>query len=183
MSGGTVVEQNDVNKSRIVAFYKGENVHPLKYTIQEMWTWEGRQIEGTHSFIQWIFPLNEASANSFKAPILNDQEIEEFKTNAKVRENMMMSLRMMLKYYGFAFAPDGESIQKAIDFEARSGWLYPSNHNYLRVTRILKSLMLLDFQKEARAFFAALRNVYQTHHRYIGPITWKFWCEAVGERQ
>ena len=180
-TGGYVVDPRDHRKSRIVAFYKGEDVHPLKYTIQEMWTWEGKQIEGIHSFIQWLFPLDEPSTNNVKAPILSEAEIEEFRTNSTVRENMMKSLRMMLRYYGFTFAPDGKSIQKSSDFEARSGWIYPTNHNYLRITRILKSLMLSGFDAEARMLFAALRDVYGTHRRYIGPVTFKFWCDAVGE--
>jgi hypothetical protein len=177
-----VVDYTYPKASRIVAFYKGENVHPLKYTIQEMWKWEGRQIEGIHSFIQWLFPLDEPSANNFKAPILTKDEIVQFRTDVTVRDNMMMSLRIMLKYYGFTLDPDGETIQKADDFEARSGWIYPSNHNYLRITRILKSLVLLDFEKEAHMFFVALREVYHTHRNYIGPVTYEYWCDAVGER-
>jgi hypothetical protein len=176
------LDPNGSKPSRIVAFYKGQNVHPLKYTIQEMWAWESRQIESIHSFIQWLFPLDEPSANNFKAPILTEAEIVEFRADGTIRQNMMMSLRMMLKYYGFAISPDASSIQKASDFEARSGWIYPSNHNYLRITRILKSLMLLAFEDQARKFFAALKDVYRTHRLYIGPVTYKFWCEAVGER-
>jgi hypothetical protein len=146
-----------------------------------MWKWDVRQIEGLHSFIQWLFPLNEPSANDLKAPILSEAEITEFRTDAKVRANMMMSFRMMLNYYGFALAADGRSIAPSPDFEAKSGWIYPSNHNFLRITRILKSLMLLSFQDEARMMFAALKEVYLTHRIYIGPVTYKYWCNAVGE--
>jgi len=168
--------------SRIVAFYKGQNVHPLQYTIEEMWTWEGRRVETIHNFIQWLFPLNVASANSFKAPILTEEDIQQFKTDAEIRGRLMQSLRMMLKYYGFTFAKEGSQIVKAKDFEARSGWLYPSNHNYLRISRILNCLMLLDFDQEAHMFFRALREVYRTHRIYIGEVTWGHWCRAVGER-
>jgi hypothetical protein len=100
-----------------------------------MWKWEGRQIEGIHSFIQWLFPLDEPSANNFRAPILTKDEIVQFRTDVTVRDNMMMSLCIMLKYYGFTLDPDGETIQKADDFEARSGatWLfvYPSTYRSL----------------------------------------------------
>jgi len=168
--------------SIIVSFYKGENVHPLKYTIQEMWTWEGRQIEGIHTFIQWLFPLNEASANSFNAPILSKEDIEEFKSDDVMRQNLMKSFRIMLRYYGFAFTDDELSIAKANDFETRSGWIYPSNHNYLRISRILKCLMLLDFQDEAQMLFSELKEIYRTHSKYIDPITYQYWCKAVGSK-
>lgn len=167
--------------SEIVAFYKGENVHPLKYTIDEMWKWEAKQIEGIDSFIHWLFPLDEPSEGNLKAPILTKDDIAEFRTNGQIRENLMMSFRMMLRYYGFTYAPDATSIERASDFEARSGWLYPSNHHYLKITRILKCLMLLDFEDVAHMFFSALREVYGTHRMYIGPVTYKFWRNTVGE--
>ena len=157
--------------SRIVAFYRGENVHPLRYTIEEKWTWEGRRVEATHNFIQWLFPLDVASANSFKAPILTKEDIQEFKTDSTIRARLMESFRMMLKYYGFTFANDRKSILKAEDFESRSGWLCPSNHNFLRISRILNCLMLLDFQNEAHMFFGALKEIYRTHARYIGTTS------------
>ena len=169
--------------SRIVAFYKGENVHPVKYTLEEMWTWEARRIETIHNFIQWLFPLDVPSANSFKVPILTAEDIVEFRTDAEIRRKLMMSLRMMLKYCGFRFTADATAIEKSDDFEARSGWIYPSNHNYLRISRILNCLMLLDFRDQAHMFFDALKDVYRTHRRYIGPVTYKFWCDAVGERE
>ncbi len=71
--------------SRIAAFYKGENVHPLGYPIQEMWTWEGRQVEATHAFIQWLFPLDVPSGNSIGAPILSNEDVEQFRTDKEIR--------------------------------------------------------------------------------------------------
>jgi Opioid growth factor receptor (OGFr) conserved region len=175
------LQKRKMSLSRIIEFYKGENVHPLKYTIEEIWTWEGRRVETIHNFIQWLFPLDVPSANSFKAPILTTEDIEEFRTNTEIRNRMMKSLRMMLKYYGFAFAEGGGGIAKANDFEARSGWIYPNNHNYLRISRMLKCLMLLDFPKEAHMFFSVLKDLYRTHRRYIGPTTYEYWCKAVEE--
>ena len=89
---------------------------------------------------------------------------------------------MMLEYYGFKFTTNKTAIVKANDFESRSGWIYPSNHNYLRISRIIKCLMLLDFQDEAQMFFSVLKGMYKTHAKYIGPITYQHLCMAVGTR-
>jgi hypothetical protein len=144
-----------------------------------MWTWEGRRVEATHTFIQWLFPLDVPSGNSFGAPILIKEDIQQFRTDPEIRTNLMKSFQMMLKYYGFAFSNDNKSIVKASDFEARSGWIYPSNHNYLRISRILNCLMLLGFTTEAEMFFNVLDEVYKTHRRYIGPTTYQYWEKAV----
>ena len=41
--------------------------------------------------------------------------------------------------------------------------------------------MLLDFAAEARMLFDALREVYKTYGKYVGHITFSYWCNAVGE--
>ena len=133
-----------LNMSRIVAFYKRENIHPLRYTIEEMWTWEGRRVEATHTFIQWLFPLNVPSGNSIGAPVLTEDDLDQFQTNPELRARLMKSFSMMLKYYGFAFSEDEKRIVKADDFEARSGWLYPSKHNYLRISKLFSACWFGD---------------------------------------
>ena len=48
------------------------------------------------------------------------------------------------------------------------------NHNWLRITRVLRSLHLLGLPDEARAFFALLATVRQQ----IDPTTWRYWEAA-----
>jgi len=62
---------------KIVSFYKNEKVHPYGYQLEEMWAWDDKRIETLHSFIQWMFPLDEPSANNLHAPVLSDEEIAQ----------------------------------------------------------------------------------------------------------
>jgi Opioid growth factor receptor (OGFr) conserved region len=57
-----------------------------------------------------------------------------------------------------------------------------SNHNHLRITRILKSLRLLGLEAEATAFFVCLADIYHVESGKDAPgisdETLTFWKAA-----
>jgi hypothetical protein len=154
------------NNDIIIRFYRGELVHPSKYTIQDVWDFSPAKLEKQHDYIQWIFPLRKPSAHVYDIPILNPSEIEVFHTDAELRQRVMRSFRMMIGFYGF-MQEDDHVIQGA-HFGDRSGWIYPKNHNLARISRMLESLLLLDFKPEAKALFQALVEIYPEYKWDIG---------------
>jgi hypothetical protein len=61
----------------------------------------------------------------------------------------------------------------------------PSNHNHLRITRILKSLSILGLEAEARAFYECLVAIYEDEAKRLEPRiteeTMGFWQQAVSD--
>lgn len=47
-------------------------------------------------------------------------------------------------------------------------WVYPNSHNYLKITRILKSLRLIGLQEYSSNFLEALESVYNLYPDKIG---------------
>jgi hypothetical protein len=73
-------------------------------------------------------------------------------------------------------------VQPSEEFTERAKrWLNSNNHNYLRITRILRSLTLLGLAAEAKEFFAALQRVYLTNTEKIGSYTYNYWRNAVAQ--
>ena len=60
--------------------------HKGRY-LSDIWSYSDNEIERTHDFIQWIFPLDEPSNAVWDAPVLIDQEIDEILDSSKVRRN------------------------------------------------------------------------------------------------
>jgi hypothetical protein len=62
-------------------------------------------------------------------------------------------------------------------------WISPGNHNHLRITRILKSLLILGLEEEARAFCECLKDIYRAESAKSSPgiseVTVSFWQRAV----
>ena len=41
--------------SRIVDFHRGDTLHPNGASIDTIWGWNDRQLEVSHTYIQWLF--------------------------------------------------------------------------------------------------------------------------------
>jgi hypothetical protein len=57
-------------------------------------------------------------------------------------------------------------------------WAY-SNHNWLRITRILRCLRLLGVEEQARGLYAWLERAYRKRRFPLPPGTFQYWTEAV----
>jgi hypothetical protein len=172
--------------SRIVDFYLGKSRHPEGYLIEDVWGWDYANLEFVHNYVQWLFPLVERSRAEPDSPILSSKDMVLFKQNEELRKRLLRSLSLLLGFYGFTFDHDTEgnnpSIKPSDRFEERAKrWLNANNHNYLRITRILRSLTLLGLPGEAMEFFAALQRVYVANEDKIGSYTYEYWKNAVGK--
>lgn len=94
--------------------------------ISDIWNYSYEKIETTHNYIQWLFPLFERSAFSTDAPILTVDLAEQIYADEICKSSLNRSLSLMRSFYG-----------------NNSHWANPSDHNLLRITRILKSSALL----------------------------------------
>ena len=99
--------------------------HQGRY-LSDIWKFSDQQIETTHDFIQWVFPLAEPSGAIPGAPVLESAEIDLIHKSSPATMNLE------------------KSGQWFIDYLARSkGWLRSHDHNHLRITRMIKSQRLL----------------------------------------
>lgn len=176
------MSQENQLTQRIVPFYLGKQQDSQGRMIQEIWAWDFRELEGVHNYIQWLFPLPEKSAFNPDAPIVNNEVIEAFQNDPTLRHNLLQSLTVMLRFYGLQrqeISQEKVIITQSEDYPNRKReWMSPSNHNYLRITRILKCLMIFGLEHEAQAFYKCLQQVYKESDS-IGDKTLQHWTNAV----
>jgi hypothetical protein len=180
--GGAIVKKME---APLVNFYAGSGTDNRGRMLAEIHRWSDEDLERTHDYIQWLFPLTERSAFNSHAPILDAEIIQEFRARPELRENLRASLVRMLAFFGFRLLED-ESLRvvPAADFvEQAQNWLTPSNHNHLRITRILTSLRLLGLDEEAAALFRCLEGLYGRESAEprprISEETFSYWRSAV----
>ncbi len=151
-------------------------------SLEDLQNQDEAELEHTHDYIQWLFPLPERSRFNPGAPTLTADDIAAFRREASLREAMITSFRTMMSFYGLAVTSSeaGLLVRESPAFESRSGvWLTPGNHNYLRLTRILRSMTLLGCPAYAAALLAGLERLYPTYHAVIGEETLRYWRQAV----
>jgi opioid growth factor receptor-like protein len=167
--------------SQLIRFYAGEGADHRGRTLNQILTWNDRELEQTHDYIQWLFPLIEPSRFNPDAPLLTAQDRDAFQLRPELRNNLLRALERMLEFYGYSI---GESARQP-ELRAIGGrrkWLTPGNHNFLRITRILTSLRLLDLNEYAQAFFDQLEELYASHSAVIGKTTFDYWRQAATSR-
>jgi len=170
--------------SRILQFYRDEQIHPEGYTLRGIWNWNDQDLEYRHDYIQWLFPLPNLSREVPNSPVIDEEEMRQFRTDGSLKERMRGSFQRMLAFYGFKTMTNANGTSGVIaaeDFPQKAvNWLTPGNHNYKRISRILRSLRLLGLKEECISFYQALRAVYKTSFPVIGSRAMSYWHTAAG---
>jgi Opioid growth factor receptor (OGFr) conserved region len=152
--------------------------------LKEIQDWSNDNLERTHNYIQWLFPLAELSGFNSGAPVLDENTIQHFRGSPELRANLRTSFVRMLVFYGFDMADDPLRVVPSKSFcERARNWMNRSNHNHLRITRILKSVTTLGLEEEAIAFFQCLEALYRLkldeQEPQISEGTFLYWRSAV----
>ena len=162
----------------LVAFYQGKAADYQGRTLSQIWGWDDRRLEEQHDYIQVLFPLPEPSHFNRRAPLLDAATLERFRTDPTIRANLLHSFGVMLRFYGFRREEGTGQLVPADNFAARADeWLWPGDHNHLRITRILKCLTLCGLKSEAQAFLDAL-SALPDQERVSDDSRW-YWKDAV----
>ena len=131
--------------------FKGRYIH-------DIFNFTDHEIESTHDFIQWIFPLEEASRSSFNAPVLEKFEIEEIRSSNIAKINIINASQWYLSF-----------------LKRQNHWIRHYDHNHLRITRIIKSLRLLVSNESADSFYDDIKNQLRDHIHKIDVKAVRFW--------
>jgi hypothetical protein len=165
----------------LVSFYREGTTDDEGRTLAEILSWDDEHLEAVHDFIQWLFPLPEPSGANPNAPILHPLTIRIFQGSISMQQRLRQSLERMLRFYGLHLVsgPAGIAVERAPNFDERAQiWLWPMNHNHLRLTRILRSTLLLGLEAESKALFQSLNTLYREFPDRIPARTHAFWSSA-----
>ena len=154
--------------SEIIKFYDGKKTS-CRHNLSDIWSYSFERLEDGHDYIQWMFPLNEPSAHNNKAPILTAEDIKTFRESPMLKWRVMTSVHTFMRFLHFT----------------TSAWLCEYDHNHLRITRILKCLMLFGMENEAHALFEELTSHVKVYREYLGDPKFMskatcYWADALG---
>ena len=162
--------------SQLVEFYRGTGEDAEGRKLADVWAFTDDEMEFHHDFIQWLFPLEQPSKFNRHAPVLTEADIQAFRDDPALRENLARSYGRFLAFLGLA--EDGGRVVPAPDFASKRAIFQGPDHNWLRITRVLTSLRILGLPERSRAFYAGLLDLMQDGRARITPETRRFWREA-----
>ena len=142
-------------------FLRNEEVDFKGRLLTDIWNYTDYEIEANHDFIQLIFPLDKPSKAVFNNLFLkNNKQINILRTDDVVKKNILKSCDWFL-----------------IFLKNNNQWKNYSDHNQLRITRIIECLRLLISDKDANDFYKNIFKLLGKDIR-INPITLDFWKKA-----
>ena len=163
------------SRNLLIPFYSGEGMDAEGRTFEDILSFSDSRLESVHNYIQWLFPLSTPSVHNRNAPLLNRELIESMQGSPAIKENILRAFNRMLRFYGLRLESSG-SVERADNWEERKRcWVTPHNHNYLRITRILAFMKIMNFHEEVEAFQDQLLTIYTENKHVIGKSTYKFW--------
>ena len=142
-------------------FLVGQETNISGWYLSDIWKFNDTQIENTHTFIQWVFPTNEASRATPGSPVLEEKEILAIRNNEQAKQNLSKSADWYLNF-----------------LRRNKFWRKPYDHNHLRITRMLKSLRLLCGEDDADYYKEQFWQILGADMTVIPSKTIEYWENA-----
>ena len=132
-------------------------------TFEEVLAFNDEQLEDVHNYIQWLFPLPEPSNVYMNAPVLDKEEIQQIRESEVIQKNLKRARDRLKQFYADT-----------------DHWLEFHDHNHLRITRILKSTLLLTGRDEAEDFYDFLmEKIRRAEREKPDPADIKYWTDTL----
>ncbi len=145
----------------IIQFLSGKGLDHKGRMISQVRSFPDWQLERDHDVIQWLFPSDIHSKFFDKAPVLTDADIETIKESVVIQDNLKLSLERMISFY-----------------EKNDYWITQKNHNFLRITRILRCLWISNRIHDYVCLSKVLDDIYIDYSEIIGEETFLYWKNA-----
>ena len=142
-------------------FLRNEEPDFKRRFLGDIWNFTNEEIEYNHDFIQLVFPLNKPSNAVFNNLYLKSiEEIDMLKHDHLVQKNIIESRNWFINF-----------------LKNNNQWKSYSDHNQLRITRVIECLRLLISDKEANNFYSEILDIVGQCPK-INATTLKFWKDA-----
>lgn len=163
-------------EQQLYAFLKGEGKDINGRTFESVMGFNNLKMEIIHNYIQSLFPTDEPSAYH-KSVVLTPELIETMKNDSVVLGNLQRAFNKMMDFYGFI--PDDKGNIRLVSpnlKKALKTWLKPNNHNFLRITRILRCMHLFEMKEEENKLYRELKRLSQIYDFLYIPM--EHWNKA-----
>lgn len=163
----------------IIRFYLNDQSlkKELGFTHEDFLESPDTWLEFCHGHIQWAFPLEVASAYIKDAPLLTPEVIDLFRNSGDLQDKLFDSYMHMCQFYGLNPDDTNSPIE---DHKKLFSWVTSRNHNFLRLTRMIRSMRMLGLKICAGKLYATLMEVCNDpeYRAIITEETINYWNQA-----
>lgn len=170
-TSGANEETIPLQVSKIVQFFNGLP-GPRDLTINDILSFDDKNIETSHDIVQWLFPLNEKSNYNFFSPILTSDDICVLSTH-KYQDVLARNISRFMDFYGVACDEEFQVINFSKKF-----WITAENHNLKRITRIIRCCKILGLENVSNNLNNGFQSLSINFSHVVTKEVSKFWNDA-----
>ena len=148
--------------TELVRYLSGRGTDARGRTAADVIALSDRELEWSHDWVQWLFPLPTQSSAVPGAPILSEADVAAIKADAKAIATLERAIDRMIAFY-----------------EGTDHWLQQFDHNHLRITRILQSIGLLLGASAAQKFYDRLMALHDSAGARVNARSLRYWRDAL----
>ena len=157
----TMNQRNQKMNNELVNFHLALGTDDAGRYITEIAAFSFQELEFTHDYIQWLFPLPEPSTCAPDAPLLDEETLAEFRKRSNLSGSIIYCAGIMKNFYLM-----------------NDHWITKNNHNYLRINRIIRCLALVEQKDIAERFYYEIKDLIKKYDGEVTPETLKYWEAA-----
>jgi hypothetical protein len=144
--------------SQILDFYKDKGLAAGR-TFHQVLNLSDQELEDNCDWVQWVFPLPEPSKMQPDSPVATQDDFNVIATTPELKMRMLAALGRYLAFLDCTFK-----------------WRRATDHNHLRITRVIRCLCLSGLNDPAYDVFEYVRDKVGTT---VGKQTVWYWEEAL----
>ena len=141
--------------------------------IEKSWNYSEEEYDHGHDFIQCAFPTDKVSMFNPDAPLITTETAESI--------GLDRSFDRFIEQLGIGYEQDQFVISNRDRFDK---YIMRQNHTFLRVSRVLRSLFLLDRKDKAFQFNEFLQSFKDIrkgtdYDNECRQLSYKYWNESL----
>jgi hypothetical protein len=148
--------------TELVRYLAGRGTDSRGRTASDVIALSDRELERSHDWVQWLFPLPTQSSAVPGAPVLSEADIAAIRADATALATLQRAVDRMIVFY-----------------DSTDHWLQRFDHNHLRITRILQSVGLLLGAPSAQELYDRLMARHDSAGAPVNSHSLQYWRKAL----
>lgn len=170
---------------QILQLFRHEKKTPAGDSLDDLRKQSNKVLEDRHDYIQFMFPSIETSQFNRTAPVVTEGVAAAFRQDENMSHELLLNLRRICIFWDFSIKEEHDKILFSLKpefFSKRAKEVIFRNsskfHNFLRVTRVIKSLYTLGLEPYAYALKKFVINDLKDTIK-VPLTTVKFWEDSI----
>lgn len=144
--------------SVVTKFFEGTATNQSGLSWFDVLAMDNDQLEHSHDWVQWMFPLPEPSLAVPDSPVLEPGDILKITRNIELKSAYWIGVNRMCDFY-----------------VSTKYWLKYTDHNHKRITRIIRSMKLILGREDAMLFYDMIMKLNADAGTPVSTLNSAYW--------